>query len=152
MSAMRVCILFLAAATLQGCAQSEDFDDAEQSVTMFHDRMNRGLYEEIWELTAPVFGDRQSRDEIRTVFSVMHSHLGKVLESEQIDASSYSSSTEGTTVTLAYHTTFERGSGTETFIFMVDSGAPLMVNYNINSEELIGIDFTDYQKLAESAL
>lgn len=151
MSAMRILVFFLAAVTLQGCLQAENFDDAEQSVTLFHDRLNRGVYEEIWELTAPVFRDAQVRQDAREIFSAMHSRLGVVLTSEKIEASFYASSNEGSTVTLVYHTVFERGSATETFVFMVDSGKPLIWNYNINSDAFTGGDPASHQRLAESA-
>ncbi|MCH8863392.1 MAG: hypothetical protein IID51_12920 [Proteobacteria bacterium] len=152
MSAMRIALLFLAGITLQGCQQPENFDDAEQSVSLFHDRLNLALYEEIWELTAPGFGEAQVREDARAVFSAMHSRLGLVLDSEIIDASFYTSSEEGAMVTLVYRTTFERGSGTEIFTFATESGASLLLNYNISSRDFSGEDVSDYQRLAESAV
>lgn len=150
MSAMRFVLLFLAAATLQGCAQQENFDNAEQSVTLFHDRLNRGVYDEIWELTAPNFRDGQVRDNARAIFSAMHSRLGMVLESQSINTGSYVAIGQGETITLVYHTTFERGSGTEVFTFTVESGALKLWSYNINSDDFTGEDVSDYQRMAES--
>ncbi len=150
MSAMRVLILFLAAASLQGCLLPENFDDAEQSVALFHERLNSESYEQIWELTAPAFDDGQIRDDARALFSAIHARLGPALESEEVDASFYASSEEGSTVTLVYRTTFERGAATETFVFTVDSGKPLIWNYNINSENFTGQDVSDHLRLADS--
>lgn len=152
MSAMRIVLLFLAGMTLQGCAQPENFDDAEQSVALFHERLNSESYEEIWELTASAFDDGQVRDDARALFSAMHSRLGPALQSEEVDASFYASIEEGATVTLVYRTTFERGAATETFVFTVGSGKPLIWNYNISSRDFSGKDVSDYQRLAESAV
>lgn len=150
MSAMRLVLLILAAATLQGCGQQENFDNAEQSVTLFHDRLNRGVYEEIWELTAPNFRDGQVRDNARAIFSAMHSRLGMVLESQNIGTSYYTSGDDGATATLVYQTTFERGSGTEVFTFIIESGTSMLWGYNINSDDFTGEDVSDYQRMAES--
>jgi hypothetical protein len=147
---MRILVFILAAVTLKGCAMAEDFGDAEQSVAVFHDRLNREVYEEIWELTAPAFREAEVRDDARALFSAMHSRLGAALASEKIDASFYASSNEGATVTLVYRTTFERGSATETFVFMVDSGKPLLWNYNISSDAFPGSRRAEHQRLAES--
>ncbi len=152
MSAMRILAIIMAAVTLQGCFVAKDFDDAEQSVVIFHDSLNRGVYEEIWELTSPAFREAQVREDARTLFSAMHSQLGAVVKSEEIDASFYASSSEGETVTLVYHTTFEHGSATETFVFMVESGKPLIWNYNINSDAFTAGDTPEPQRLAETAI
>ena len=114
MSAMRILLIGLITGTLQGCLLPENFDDAEQSVAVFHDRLNQGEYDDIWDLTAPAFDDREVRAEARALFSAMHSRLGPVVESEEIDASFFASDDTGETVTLVYRTTFERGSATET--------------------------------------
>lgn len=151
MSAMRILLISLLGMTLQGCLLPEDFSDAEQSVDTFHDHLNRGEYEDIWALTAPAFRDRQVREEARTLFAAMHSRLGPILESEEIDASFFASDDTGETVTLVYRTTFERGTATETFVFTVSSGKPLIWNYNINSPSFSNADVSDHKRLAENA-
>ena len=155
MSAMpyqvRILAIFMAAASLQGCLLPENFGDAEQSVILFHERLNSESYEKIFELTAPAFQDQQVRDEALVLFSAMHSRLGPALESEEIDASFYASGDGGETVTLVYQTTFEHGSATETFVFSVETGKPLIWNYNISSETFTGADVSDHQRLAENA-
>ncbi len=134
MSAMRNLVLCLLAVGLNGCLLVEDFDDAEQSVAAFHEYLNREAYDKIWDMTAPAFREPQVRADARALFSAMHDRLGPALESEQIDASAYASANEGATVTLVYHTTFERGRATETFVFAMESGKPLIWNYNISSD------------------
>lgn len=151
MSAIRLLLFGFIAVTLQGCLLPENIDDAEQSVVVFHERLNEADYDQIWTLTAPAFSNQEMRDEARALFAAMHSHLGPVLESEEIDASFYRYADAGETVTLVYHTTFERGQATETFVFTVGSGKPLIWNYNINSRTFSGADVSDDQRVAESA-
>lgn len=151
MSAMRVLLFGFIAVSLQGCLLPENIGDAEQSVSVFHERLNRADYDEIWELTAPEFSEQEMRDDARALFAAMHNRLGPVLESQEIDASFYRYADAGETVTLVYHTTFERGQATETFVFTLGSGKPLIWNYNINSRTFVDSDISDYQRVAESA-
>ena len=62
--------------------------------------------------------------------------LGAV-KSTQADGWKINYNPSGTTVQLGFKTQFEKGTGSETFVFRIAGGKALLSGYNITSNELI---------------
>lgn len=137
----RSVITLLAALTLlsglSGCSAPEQIEESERLVIMFHNRMDREAYEEVWQLTSTDF--QQTNVKIATLdfFRAVRGKLGIARESVLAGATYEANAGELPTITLTYQTEFEHGYGEETFVFTVDRGRTELWGYHINSNDLI---------------
>lgn len=77
-----------------------------------------------------------SKAELGKFLAAVHRKLGKVKASKQTGWRS-NSTTDGAFTQLAMATTFERGTGQESFTFRTVAGHPTLVGYNLNSNDMM---------------
>lgn len=128
---------FAVAAMLGGCGVKESFKDASGDVAQFHTLLDRGDWQQVWKSGDPELRRRTDRDTFASLFGAVHSKLGTVRTSKQtgwnVDAT-----TGGTYLTLTMQTKFEKGSGTEQFVYRKgDGGALSLVSYQIDSQDMM---------------
>jgi hypothetical protein len=122
--------LFLAVA---GCSVAADTKATEQQVAVFHDRLNAGSVDEIYNDSSPAFKRSSDAAEFKKLMVAIHRKLGRAT-SEKQTGWRVNATTAGTFVNLVYDSTFERGPATETFTYLVTGGArPVLNGYNISS-------------------
>lgn len=109
---------------------------AEPKVAVFHDRFNAGQYEEIYSEAADEFQKAASREKVLALFSAIDRKLGKV-KSSSIKTWNVRTFNLVTTVVLVADTSFEQGSGTETFSFRVSGDKATLLGYNIDSMDMM---------------
>jgi hypothetical protein len=128
------CVLVLFA--LFGCGGAKGKADAERAVVEFHQRLDRGEFATIYADAHPDFRTASSEPDFVAFVGAVHRKLGNVKSTEQVSwkIGSFNLKTE---VMLAYKTTFDSGSGMETFNFRIDGGHAILRGYNINSKELV---------------
>ena len=125
-----------AVAMLAGCGLKEQFKDADRDVARFHAALDAGNYDGIWGMTGPTFRAATKRAEFQKVLEAVHRKLGKVRNSKQTGWNA-NAGTSGRTLVVTMATTFERGSGTETFTYAKDADQLMLAGYNIQSEEMM---------------
>jgi hypothetical protein len=109
---------------------------AEAAIGRFHQQMNEGRFEEIWNEAHEKFRGASSKEKYLEFMSAIERKLGKVQSSK--NAGWKVNTVNFTTVVLMNQsTTFEKGSGTETFTFEMKGENALLVGYNIQSMDLI---------------
>jgi hypothetical protein len=109
---------------------------AEAAIIRFHQQMNEGRFEEIWNEAHEKFRGASSKEKYLEFMSAIERKLGKVQSSK--NAGWKVNTVNFTTVVLMNQsTTFEKGSGTETFTFEMEGEKALLVGYNIQSMDLI---------------
>jgi hypothetical protein len=109
---------------------------AEAAISRFHQNMNDGLYEEIWNQAHEKFRGASSKEKFIEFMSAIEHKLGKVQSSKNIGWK-VNTFNFTTTVLMDQNTTFEKGSGRETFTFEMKEDNALLVGYNIQSMDLI---------------
>jgi len=109
---------------------------AEQSVADFHKLYNDGKLAEIYSAGHSKLKSATTEKQFLEFVGAVHRKLGKVTQTSNAGFNVQTFNLT-TTVVLNQSTTFEQGSGTETFTFQMDGDKAVLVGYNINSKDLI---------------
>lgn len=128
--------LAVGAVLLSGCAAMvKGKSDAEAGVAAVHQKFNDGTIREIYLDADDMLRKYATEKEFVESFTEARKLLGKVKDSRQIGF--YMRTVNGrNTVELSYRTTFEKGSGTERFIFHLTGGKAHLQLYGIDAAEL----------------
>lgn len=109
---------------------------ADPAVARFHQQLNDKQFSEIYAESSQRMKDAATEQELIDLLDAVNRKLGRVKDSKSTSWH-VGSTTEGTFITVTYDTTFTDGKATEKFIFELDGDKGILVNYNINSNELI---------------
>lgn len=109
---------------------------AEKAVTRFHQMLAQQRYDEIYDQSAEQMKEAATREEMVKLFRIVNSKLGKVTSTETQNwrIGNYNLVS---TVDIVQSTQFEKGKGTEQFVFVVDGSEAKLAGYHINSMDLI---------------
>ncbi len=109
---------------------------AELAITDFHERFNSGQLGVIYEKADANFRNITSEDDFNKLMEAVSSKLGKVksTDNQNWDVRTFNFTTS---IVLIQNTEFEKGSGTETFTFVINDGKATLFGYYISSDELI---------------
>jgi hypothetical protein len=124
------------AMSLAGCSAPADTKAAETGITDFHREMDAGQYAPIYDASASDMKSSISRDDFVKFLSGLHGKLGPY-RSGKTTGWNVNYGTGGHLVTLTHEAQFERGPGTEQFIFRVSDEKASLVGYHINSNLLV---------------
>ena len=134
---MTRCFLsILVAPALAGCSAAADTKAAESGVVSFHRAMNAGQYANIYEASAPEMKSAASRDDFVKFMTGLQGKLG-AFKSGKTTGWNVNVGTGGHMVTLTREAQFERGPGTEQFVFRVQDNRAVLVGYHVNSNLLV---------------
>ena len=109
---------------------------AEQGVADFHKSYNEGKFSDVYSATHPAFRGGTTEQQFLEFVGAVQRKLGKVTSTSTANFNIRSFNLK-TTVVLVQNTAFEHGIGTETFTFHINGEKALLVEYNINSKDLI---------------
>ncbi len=122
---------------LGGCEIKESIRQADAEVVQFHRELDAGHSQEIWEATGPDMREATTRKDFVAMLDAVHRKLGNVKSSKQVGWNS-NSGTGGSFMTVTNETVFERGHGTEQFVFRHGEADKLaLVGYHIQSNEMM---------------
>ena len=77
-----------------------------------------------------------SEADLTKILGTIAARLGKVKSSKK-SGWNINFQTSGTFVTLGFNTDFEKGAGTEQFVYHVSGNTAKLVSYNVNSPALL---------------
>ena len=131
-----VLVLGLALIT-SGCgAMFKGKKAAEQSIAEFHKLANEGKFSEIYSTSHSKFKSATTEKQLLELLEAVQRKLGKVTKTANAGFNVRTFNLT-TTVVLTQTTTFEQGTGTETFTFLMDGDRAVLAGWQINSNELI---------------
>jgi len=109
---------------------------AEQGIADFHKMSNEGKFAEIYAAAHSKFKSRTKEKDFLELAGAVQRKLGKVTQTSNagFNVRTFNFTT---TVVLNQNTTFEHGTGTETFTFEMNGDKAVLLGYNINSRDLI---------------
>lgn len=126
----------VAAFALSGCNAAADTKAAENGVASFHRAMDAGRFAPIYDASAQDMKSAISRDDFVKLLSALHAKLGS-FKSGKTTSWNDNATTGGHYVTLQRDAQFERGPGTENFVFRIENGQPILAGYHVNSNVLV---------------
>ena len=109
---------------------------AEQSVADFHKLYNDGKLAEIYSASHSNFKGATTEKQFLEFVGAVQRKLGKVTQTSNTGFKVRTFNLT-TSVVLNQSTTFEQGTGTETFTFQMEGEKAILTGYNINSKDLI---------------
>lgn len=118
------------------CNFKEGIEAGEKAVAKFHKQFNNKDFNEIYEKADDGFKESDSKEKIIGFLEKVREKLGKVKESKRMGWN-VNKNLEGTFATISFETEFEKGSGTETFVFLISGEDTKLINYHVNSKDLI---------------
>jgi outer membrane biogenesis lipoprotein LolB len=137
-AARRLVLLFLGCALLctAGCGVSSSRQQAAAAIDAFHNELNAGDFDAIWDGADDQFRQAGSRQSYEKFVDAVHRKLGRALRTSNQNWSVRTLNLQ-TSIVLVQHTEFEYGKGTETFTFSVRRDSVKLVGYHIESMELV---------------
>lgn len=136
MSIFRVLILLFPFTLLLSCNPVKSTADAGKAVSEFHSLYNSEDFDQIYDTAHTDFKTAQPKEEAISFFRGVREKLGAVKKSTRQGVNLFSGNS-GTTATVTYMTEFENGSGTEVFSYRLKDGKTTLIQWNINSRDLI---------------
>ena len=128
-----LCVLVI---VLCGCSMSADTALAEQAVPKFHELLDAGDFDAIYEASAADLKRVTTHQDFVVFLDAVHRKLGRTKGSDRTGWN-VNYHTSGSFVTLTYKTSFDGGAAEEQFVFRLQDKAALLVGYHINSTALI---------------
>jgi hypothetical protein len=132
---MRKLILALAFA-LSACSVAKDAQLAEEAVPKFHEQLDAGQFQDIYEQSGEDLKQAANRQEFIALLDAVHRKLGNT-QSATKRGWAVNYVTSGTFVTLNYLTAYAEGEAHEQFVYRLDGQQALLVGYLVNSNTLI---------------
>ncbi len=137
MKAICLFLILITAAIVVGCGGLfKGKQAAEQGVADFHKLYDDGKFTDIYSATDPKFKSAAPEKKFSEFIGAVHRKLGKVTQTANVNFNVRTFNLT-TTVLLVQKTTFEHGTGAETFTFEMVGEKAVLVGYTINSHDLI---------------
>jgi hypothetical protein len=111
-------------------------EQAEKNVVTFHDLFNQARFDEIYAGSSPEFRRMTAAENFTELLDAVRRKLGNVTHTKNL---SWRVTTSNALryVLLVQETSFREGRAVETFSYVMKDGTPVLVGYNINSNELV---------------
>lgn len=129
-------MLLVALLCLGGCSFGADTKAAEDGVVAFHRAMDSGQYAAIYDGSAADLKSTVSRDDFIKLLGGIHAKLG-AFQSGKTTGWNDNVNTGGHYMSLTREAHFERGPGTEEFVFRIENSRPVLAGYHVNSNALV---------------
>ena len=124
--------IFVIAALTVSCGFKQAEEKSKLAVEKFHQQLNAGQYQEIYQQGDDKFKESVTEAEFTQVLEAVRRKLG-TFQKATFAGGNVNSGTIGTVATLAYESEFSEGKGTEQFSFLVSGEEAKLLRYDINS-------------------
>lgn len=114
------------------CSFTEARDLAEAEVRRFHEQVNAGEHQRLYDAASPELKRITSQEEFLALLGMISERMGAVRETTR-DSWNVDYNNGVSQVRLGYDTRFERGSAREEFTYRIEGDRAILVSYRINS-------------------
>ena len=132
---MRKALIGALALASAGCSAGSDIATVEREVERFHELAADGEIDRLYDQSTDEFKRAATAEQFRALLDVIDERLGDVRRTNR-EGWHVNYTNAGTVVTLTYDTQFERGRGTERFVYRVDDGVARLLGFHVNSDAL----------------
>jgi hypothetical protein len=135
-SPFRLFVILLILPVFASCSSGKYLDTSEREVTRFRELMSSEQFSRIYSQGAEELKQAATEEDLVKLLTAVNAKLGPVKKADR-NGWNVNFHTSGTYVTLGYRTDFEKGDGTEQFVYRIAKGKAILVGYHINSNALI---------------
>lgn len=128
-------LIALMSVALAACNPMENLSQTEDKIAQFERLYSSGKVDALYGMTGTAWREVSTREEFDDLHRVVSTRLGKITASERSNFNINTSNGLTTTV-IVMDTTFEHGTGTQTFTFHGNGEAMELVGWNVNSPRL----------------
>jgi hypothetical protein len=121
---------------LSACSNSADMEVAKQAVRDFHDQLDAGQFQALYNQSSDDLKKMASEKEFIALLDAVHRKLG-VTKSFELKERSVMYEVSGATMTLNYETVYAEGNAQESFVYRLKDDKAILYGYHINSNTLI---------------
>lgn len=132
---MRKLLIGVLALTGAGCSAGTDIAAAEREVQRFHEFAADQEIDRIYERSTDEFKRAATPEQFRSILEVIDERLGRVRRTNR-QGWHVNYTGAGNVVTLTYDTQFERGRGTEQFVYRINNDRARLLGFHVNSDAL----------------
>lgn len=132
----RMLLALAAPVVLASCGIQQAVGDAAKEITTFHSELDGQEYDMIWANAAPELHSAATNEQFEKLLEAIHRKLGNVKQSSQVGWKE-NATTNGTFVEVQMDTTFEKGSGHESFTYIQHDKHLQLMGYFINSNDMM---------------
>ncbi len=123
-------------AGLAGCSAKQDADAATAQITAFHQQLDAGNFDAVYENADPIMKASASETTLVQILAAVHRKLGNFKSGSAVGWNE-NLNPQGRFMSVNYSAKYERGDATENFVYRIDSAPARLVGYHINSTALI---------------
>lgn len=142
--------MFLAAAaalSLAACNPGAQMEDAKGQIGKFQALYNAGDAQGFYRAGGKTLSQIAKQEQVAATMALISARLGKIRSSEQVGFNT-AFKNGASSVTITMRTRFERGEGTETYVFNGSGENLELAGWNVNSP-LLELSPEDMKKLTE---
>lgn len=136
---MLLCFLIFNSACGEGMRRHRMPASAQATLESAIEDIDAGRYEKLYQEAADEWRSQATLEESKATFKTLRDKLGSVRTRNQQTAREEQTSTGptvGHSLVVVYQTSFERGSGMETFTLLEHGGSWYLARYYVTSNEL----------------
>ncbi len=126
----------LAAISLAGCAVGKDVPKAERAIGAFHQAVDAGRFDGIYDASAQEIKGTTSKSQFTALLAAIHAKLG-AFKSGRRNSWNDNYGSGGHVITIVYAATYERGAAREEFVYKIDGDRAVLAGYHVNSNALL---------------
>lgn len=132
---MRIARLAIAAMflALSACSGTASVKDAEKQVAIFHQRLDKGQFDAVWNDSSLQLTTSESKEKLVGLLTAIHARFGNVKATKQngwkVNVDNGVSTTE-----VNMETTFEKGALNERFVFLNADGGQKLLTYEFKEK------------------
>jgi len=132
----RISATVVAVLVLTVCSGSSDIEPAERAVERFHEQLNAGQFEGIYDEAAEEFQKSDSKEQVVNFLRIVTTKLGDVRSSRRVHWNVTTSFTR-TSVALVYETQFKEEVAREQFLYRLEHDHAKLVSYHVQAKALV---------------
>ena len=119
-----------------GCSSGADKEAAEAEIAQFRALYSHGNASAIYAAAHPELRKMSGRADFERFLRGVRGKLGRVKAAEQTGWR-VNYATGGSTVQMAYSVTYEKGAGTEEFLYKREGDRLALLGFHVNSPDLV---------------
>jgi hypothetical protein len=133
---MQKFLLALLALVMAGCSMSADTKIAQDAVVTFHEMLDAGQFEAIYDASATELKNIAPKEKFVALLQAVHKKLGNTRASD-MKGWNVNYNTSGSYATLTYQTFYTDDQANEQFVFRLLDKKALLAGYHVESQALI---------------
>jgi hypothetical protein len=131
---MRLALLCAASLAVAGCSMGQDLSVTDSAVADFHAKLNNGQFAAIADASGPEI--KNGGTDFRGFVEAIHTKLG-TFRSTTRQGFSDNVNNGDHQFTASYASVYSSGPATETFVYRLNGGQPVLIGYHVESAALL---------------